>query len=135
MKVKARVANMKLPQARQPRGRILDPGRGHVADWVNRHTASLFPFTAGLTSFRVLPANPLRAYLLVQNLSASNMFLNFGQNATTTAGIRIIAGGNYEQIGGAPAGAFCSPQDIYILGAAAALPGIVVEGLWTSVYV
>ena len=114
---------------------MLEPAKGHIADWVNRYTLSLFPFTAGITSVRILPANPMRTYLIVQNTSASNMFINFGQNATLIAGLRIVPGGNYEQLGGAPAGSFITPDDIYILGAAAGLSGVVAEGLWTSVYV
>jgi hypothetical protein len=133
--MKAKVANRKLPQARKPKGIMLEPGKGYIADWVNRYTLSLFPFTAGLTALRILPANPMRTYLLIQNTSASNMFVNFGQNATPIAGIRIIPGGNYEQLGGAPAGAFIAPDDVYILGAAASLSGVIAEGLWTSVYV
>lgn len=133
--IKPRVANIKLPQARKRKGRMLEPAKGHIADWVNRYTLSLFPFSAGLTSVRVLPANPMRTYLIIQNTSASNMFVNFGQNATLIAGLRIIPGGNYEQLGGAPAGSFITPDDIYILGAAAGLSGVIAEGLWTSVYV
>lgn len=124
-----------LPQGRKPKGVMLQPGKGHVADWVNRYSQSVFPFTIGVTAERVLPANPMRTYLLIQNKSAGTMFVNFGQNPTTFASIEIAAGGNYIQEGGAPAGAFISPDDVYVLGSAAGLDGVVSEGLWQSVTV
>lgn len=110
--------------------RILDPGSMFVTDWINRNTLSLFPFTIGVAAERILPANPLRTYLIVQNKSASNIFINFGQNPSAFASIRIIAGGNYELIGGATGGAFSPQDDIYILGSAAGLDGVAGEGLW-----
>ena len=61
--------------------------------------------------------------------------MNFGQNPTEFASIEIAAGGNYIQEGGAPAGAFISPDDVYVLGSAAGLDGVVSEGLWQSVAV
>lgn len=113
--------------------RIFSPGRAHVGDFVNRYNISVFPFTVGVAGSRVLPGNPSRTYLLIQNISAANIFVNFGQNASATNGIRIIAGGNYEQIGGAQGGGFVSPQDVYITGAAASLSVIVAEGLYESI--
>ena len=50
--------------------RILNPGESYVYDWINRYTASLFPFTIGTTALRILPANALRTYLLIQNKEA-----------------------------------------------------------------
>lgn len=111
--------------------RILDPGTFLATDWINRNTLSLFPFTIGLTAERILPSNPLRTYLIVQNKSASNIFINFGQNPTAFASIIIFPSGNYELIGGATGGAFSPQDDIYILGAAAGLNGVAGEGLWT----
>ncbi len=124
-----------LPQMRPRKGRTLAPGAGAISDWTNRQTLSLFPFTIGLTAARVLPANPLRCYLIIQNKSAGIIFVNFGQNPTEFASIEIAAGGNYEQVGGAIGGAFVSPDDVYILGSAAALDGSIGEGLWQSVSV
>jgi hypothetical protein len=114
-------------------GEVLEPGKGHIADWSNRYTLSLFPFSIGTSPERVLPANPMRCYLLIQNKSAGTIFVNFGQNPTTTASVEIIAGGNLELIGGAQGGAFCSPDDVYLMGSAAALATAILEGLWTSV--
>ena len=113
--------------------RILDPGSMFVTDWVNRNTFSLFPFTIGVTAQRILPANPLRTYLIVQNKSGGTIFINFGQNPTQFASIEIAAGGNAEFIGGATGGAFSPQDDVYILGSAAGLDGVAGEGLWTPV--
>ncbi len=111
--------------------RILDPGSMFVTDWINRNTLSLFPFTIGVTAFRILPANPLRTYLIVQNKSGGVIFINFGQNPTTFSSIEIPAGGNYEFTGGATGGGFSPQDDIYVLGSAANLNGVAGEGLWT----
>jgi len=112
---------------------IFDPGSGFVSDWINRYTQSNFPFSIGAVSERAIPANPLRTYLLIQNKSAGILFVNFGQNATTFNGIRIIAGGNYELIGGATGGAFVNGDDVYILGDGAALEGVLTEGVIMSI--
>jgi hypothetical protein len=111
--------------------RILDPGSMFVTDWINRNTMSLFPFTIGTTARRILPANPLRTYLIVQNKSGGTIFINFGQNPTQFASIQITASGNYELIGGATGGAFSPQDDIFILGSVAGLDGVAGEGLWT----
>ena len=58
------------------------------------------------------------------------MFINFGQNPSEFASIRIDPGGNYEFTGGATGGAFSPKDDIYIIGAAAGLNGVAGEGLW-----
>jgi hypothetical protein len=113
--------------------KIFDPGAGFVSDWINRFTQSNFPFNIGIVSERAIPANPLRCYLLIQNKSANIVFVNFGQNATAFNGIRIIAGGNYELIGGATGGAFCPADDVYILADAAATEGVVTEGVIMSI--
>lgn len=111
--------------------RILDPGTAFVTDWVNRNTLSLFPFTIGTTARRILPANPLRTYLIVQNKSGGTIFVNFGQNPTQFTSIQIAAGGNYIFEGGSTGGAFSPQDDVYILGSVAGLDGIAGEGLWT----
>ncbi len=102
-----------------------------VTDWINRNTLSLFPFTIGISAARILPANPLRTYLVVQNKSGGVIFINFGQNPTAFASIEIPAGGNYEFTGGATGGAFSPQDDIYVLGSVAGLDGVAGEGLWT----
>lgn len=111
--------------------RILEPGTAFVTDWVNRNTLSLFPFTIGITARRILPANPLRTYLALQNKSGGVIFVNFGQNPTAFASVGIPAGGNYIFEGGATGGAFSPQDDVYVLGSAAGLDGVAGEGLWT----
>ncbi len=121
-----------LMQERSIHGkRILEPGTAYVTDWVNRNTLSLFPFTIGLAAARIIPANPLRTYLVVQNKSGGVIFINFGQNPTTFASIQIPAGGNIIFEGGSNGGAFSPQDDIYVLGSAAGLDGVAGEGLWT----
>jgi len=111
--------------------RILQPGTAFVTDWVNRNTLSLFPFTIGVTARRILPSNPLRTYLILQNKSGGTIFINFGQNPTVFASVSIPAGGNIIFEGGATGGAFSPQDDIYILGSVAGLDGVAGEGLWT----
>ena len=112
--------------------RILDPGSMFVTDWINRNTLSLFPFTIGIVAERILPANPLRTYLLLQNKAAvGNLFINFGQNPTAFASVIIVPGGNIIFEGGATGGAFSPQDDIFILGSVAGIDGVAGEGLWT----
>jgi len=111
--------------------RVLDPGSHYVTDWLNRNTLSLFPFTISTTADRILPANQLRTYLIIQNKSGGTLFVNFGQNPTQFASIQIPAGGNFEFVGGATGGAFSPMDDVYVLGSAANLDGVAAEGLWT----
>jgi len=109
--------------------RILDPGAGLVPDWVNNFTAALYPFIIGTTSQQIVPANPLRCYLLVQNKSAlADMFINFGQKASTGS-IIIIPRGNYEFVGGAGGGPFSPGNSVWVLGSVAAMSGVLVEGV------
>jgi len=98
------------------------------AAWENTGRQSNTPFVIDTDSVRVLPANPLRRYLLVQNKSADVMYVNFGQLATVFNGIQISAGGYYELIGGGPGGSFVPADDVYILGGSAGLAGVVSEG-------
>lgn len=122
-----------LPEAKMSeraiRGPIQETPPANPNDWLNPYTQSNFPFIVGTASIQILPANPLRCYLLIQNKSAGNMYVNFGQNANTFNGIQIITIGNYELIGGARGGAFCPSDGIYIIGDAASLSGVVTEGV------
>ena len=109
--------------------RVHAPGEGLTASWVNRNRQINTPFIVGAASAMILPANPLRTYLLIQNKNAvSNMFVNFGSEATAFNGIIIIPLGNYELIGGAY-GAYCPSESVHILGAAANLNGVATVGL------
>lgn len=112
--------------------RILSPGEGFVTDWVNRYTLSLFPFTIGINAERILPANPLRSYLVIQNkevIGGNAILVNFGQNPTAFSSLRIEAGGSLIFEGGARGGGFSPQDDVYVLGTVAALDGVAGEGL------
>ena len=105
-------------------------GPGGRARWVNSYTATNFPFVIGTESQQIIPANPLRTYLLIQNKDAgSDMFLNFGQKANDFNGVIIIPRGNFELIGGSIGGPFVPSDSVWILGAAAAMEGVLVEGV------
>ena len=108
------------------------PGRtpSGAARWVNRYTATNFPFVIGTESEQIIPANPLRAYLLVQNKDAgSDMFLNFGQKANAFNGVIIVPRGNFELIGGSIGGPFVPSDSVWIVGAAAVMEGVLIEGV------
>ena len=107
----------------------MDPGAGLTPDWYNNYETANFPFTlAAGASQRILPANPLRAYLLVQNKdAATDMFIAFNTNANAYNGILIIPEGNYEFIGGERGGCFVPKGDIYCFSTAA-IDGVAVEG-------
>lgn len=119
-----------LPRDYYKQGPVNDPGAGLIPEWVNNYTASNFPFIIGTDSEIIIPANPMRTYVLIQNKDAvSDMFVNFGNNATTFNGVIIIPRGNYELIGGANGGPFCPSNSVHVLGAAAAMNGVIVEGV------
>lgn len=119
-----------LPYNRQPVGPINDPGAGLIPEWTNNYTATTFPFIIGTTSAQIIPANPLRAYVLIQNKDgASDMFVNFGVSATSFNGVIIIPRGNYEFVGGALGGPFSPSDSIHVLGAGANMEGVIVEGV------
>lgn len=94
-----------------------------------RYKSSVIPFVAQLASTKVINGNPLRAYLLVQNNSGSSIFVNFGADASATNGIQVVAAGNLIFEGGNDGGSFVPQEDVYILGAAAGLACVVMEGL------
>lgn len=119
---------------------ILDPGGGIAGDYYNIDTSTIFPFTAGLVSIQIIPMNPLRVYLVVQNTSAANIFINFGQAATLTNALRLPAAAFYEQVGVGGGrnvsgsisnygGSFITSDSLHIIGSAAGLSGVVIEGI------
>ena len=113
-------------------GPEIDPGAGLIPEWVNNYTASIFPFTLTTAnqSEQIIPANPMRTYVLIQNKdAAADMFVNFGNNATAYVGVIIIPRGNYEFIGGANGGPFCPSDSINVMSATAGVEGVVVEGV------
>jgi len=108
------------------------PGRGPrgAARWVNSYTSTNFPFIIGLESQQIVPANPLRTYLLIQNKDAgADMFINFGQKANAFNGVIIVPRGNYELIGGSAGGPFVPSDSIWLIGAVADMDGVLVEGV------
>lgn len=120
-----------LPYDRDRQGRLNRPSGGLIyEEWKNKFTASNYPFVIGVTSEIIVPANPRRAYVLVQNKSATDdMFINFGQKATTFNGVIIIPRGNYEFVGGSFGGAFCPADSVWLLGTVAGMNGVLVEGV------
>ena len=121
-----------LPESRRyddRTGPLNDPGSFLDPSWINEYTTIITAGTIGTTSQRVIPANPIRTYLLVQNKSAaSDIYINFGNSADSFNGIIIIPRGNYEFVGGANGGPFCPSDSIHLQGAAAALEFAIVEG-------
>jgi hypothetical protein len=112
-------------QERRERWPELNPRHGPKAGakpWRNTITFVNTPFIAGTTSIQVLQGNIARDYLLIQNKSAGNMWVVFNQSATQFAGVLIEAGGYYEP--------YSAPwSSINILGAAANLNGVCIEGV------
>lgn len=110
-------------------GPINDPGSFLFPEWINEYQTAIFAGTIGLASARIIPANPIRSYLLVQNKdAASDLFINFGNSADSFNGIIIIPRGNYEFIGGATGGPFCPSDSVHLAGAAANMNYAIVEG-------
>ena len=61
--------------------------------YTNYNTSFVAPFVTGRTSSQVLPTNPLRTFLLIQNLSAaSNLYFNLGSGAGVNSGVLLSAG-------------------------------------------
>lgn len=110
-------------------GRYLDPSAGLYLDWSNRFTCINFGTLVGLASQTVLQDNGLRTYLMIQNNHAANVvYLAFNSEATVFSGVRIIAGGNYELIGGQQGGAFVPKSSINLLASGVDTNVVVVEG-------
>lgn len=120
-----------LPYDRDHQGTINLPSAALLeGEWQNRDTASNYPFVVGTTAELIVPANSRRTYLLVQNKSTTDdMFINFGQKATTFNGVIIIPRGNFEFVGGSFGGAFVPSDSIWILGAIAGMDGVLTEGV------
>lgn len=52
---------------------------------------------AGGAAQDALPANDAREYVLFQNTSDTDMYLDFDADAAAATGIRIVPNGSYEQ--------------------------------------
>lgn len=83
-----------------------------------------FNIIAGLRSKSALPDNRWRNYLMFQNNSGSAIFIGFGVNVGEGGqnGFEISSGGFYELDTRVPF------NSIYILGSAASLPLLIIEG-------
>ena len=119
-----------LPADYRRQGPLLDPNGPEIGAYENKYTATQYPFVVGLSSIQVIPSNPYRCYVLIQNKdSVNNMFVSFGTNATAFGSIIIVPEGNYELIGGGIGGAFCPNNSVYVLGTVAGQSGVLVEGV------
>ena len=106
-----------------------DPQAGLALDWTNRYKTTNFGTVIGVASQTILQNNGLRTYLLVQNKdAASDLFLTFTTDASSFAGILIIPRGNYELVGGEAGGSFVPSDSVNLVGAAANMNVVVVEG-------
>lgn len=105
----------------------LQPGNGEGAragSGINQR-----PMNAEVTTFnyytktesdQVLPRNPKRVYLAIQNRGTNNVFLAFAQRADTDA-FRIEAGGFYEPY-------ICPRTSVNLRGAVAGENIVIIEG-------
>ena len=115
-------------------GPMHDPGAGLIPEWYNYYTSNNYGFQVGTVSENILPANRLRAYVLVQNKdAAADMYISFGASADAFNGVLIIPRGNYELIGGEKGGAFVPSDSIHVLGTVANQQGVLVEGVMPPV--
>lgn len=92
--------------------------------YINNTNHMNVPFRTGAASVsvQILQANRSRNYLMVQNKSASNMWLVFNNSATVFAGVLVEAGGFYEP--------YKAPwSSVHVISTAANLDGVAVEGV------
>lgn len=110
-------------------GIVIGPGLS-APPATNNYKSATYAFNATAVSQKVVPANPFRAYLLVQNNDAATaVFVNFGADAGLTTGVKIVAGGNFLFEGGGDGGVFVPSEDVYIVSAAGIVACIVMEGV------
>lgn len=87
-----------------------------------RQRLNNFAVNATVTSELVIPYNPNRIYLMVQNKGAADVFLGFGRAADALSGFEIPAGpGFYEPILG-------TVSSVHIIAAAGVQLCVFVEG-------
>jgi len=117
-----------LYRERQP-GMPHNPASNVALDWTNPYKTTNFSLQIGTTPRNLLQDNPLRTYLLIQNLSAAaDVFIAFTTDVILNAGILIVPRGNYEFIGGEQGGSFCPKASVNIVASAANVRVAVVEG-------
>jgi len=89
-----------LPEQQRPNpdygsGRYDKPLESSYRPVVQRGTFNQQLSNVGESASTVLNSNGRRNYLLIQNIGASNVFINFGHKATLGSLI-LVPGGNYE---------------------------------------
>lgn len=89
-----------------------------------RMTSMVYQVTSTASKL-ILPPNPRRSYLLIQNLSGDSIYVNLGSAASSTPvkGIVIFTNGNYEATPKAPV------ESVHILGTLALQDVIIFEGV------
>lgn len=101
---------------------MVPAGAARGRDTNLRQNLTNFLFQAVVTSDLIVPYNPGRIYIMIQNLGAANVFLAFGKPATVSDSFRLAAGGGfYEPILG-------TVSSVHGIAAAGAQNVIVVEG-------
>lgn len=60
-------------------------------------TFNNFLFQAIVTSELIIPYNPTRTYLMLQNKGVSSVFLGFGREADVASGFEIVGGGGFYE--------------------------------------
>ena len=111
-------------------GPLQNPGAGLYPDWINEYRTTLTAAQIDTNGQAIIPANPLRAYLLVQNKdAATDLYFNISNAADAFNGIIIIPRGNYEYVGGANGGSFVPSGTVYLTSAAGTIDVAVVEGI------
>ena len=78
-------------------------------------------FIVGATAQKILNGNAARGYLLIQNNSGGTMWVGFDSAPSQFTGLLLPGGSVYEAL-------YVPVSVIYILGSAAGLAGMVVEG-------
>lgn len=112
-----------------------NPQRGIVLDSFSRPSRSRpDSFTPSSSAHQVnstaskliLPPNPSRKYLLIQNLSGNDIYVNFGSPASASPlkGFVIFTNGNYES----PAKS-APDSSVHILGVSATQDVSIIEGI------
>lgn len=107
------------------RGIVVDRFARKSASSRNSMRISSTAYEVSLTQSKlILPPNPQRKYLLIQNLSGDSVYVNIGSPASATPqkGVVIFTNGNYEFTPVAPEDA------VHILGTLTAQTIVIFEG-------
>lgn len=104
-----------------------EPGKGDSLrpQFYNGNVSYIVPVNGVFASKQVLPSNPKRVLLLIQNQSTSqNMYLNFGSSATVNNAIVLTPGVGlvFDNSGNS-----CPSDSVHIAFAAASQTGVVME--------